>query len=145
MSQPQQESTDQATAKMSQQQQESTDPATAVEGQEGSSTLQSINNVGLLIQKDVVPLKDLQVGRLYPFVEVRPVETQHGRSIVVELEEFQVYLPKRFSTMSEHNIALLNADVDELYFVCMGPKEVKNGNPTHLVEFRMRETVVVDE
>lgn len=103
------------------------------------STLASVNGIGMLEQKPVLKLADLELQHPYPYQEVRLVKTQfQERAVVVEFEDSIVYLPRRFAGLKEHQINLLNQLSHQLYFICEGQKDVKSGNPTSLVQFVQR-------
>lgn len=107
-------------------------------------TLTLLNNIGQMEAKPVVKLVDLVVGKPYEFLEVKPVKTAfQERAIVVEMEDFVVYLPKRFEQIKSEELQILNAFHSTLYFVCNGSKEVKVGQPTSLVQFVKRDSFLL--
>ncbi|KAJ8939479.1 hypothetical protein NQ318_022533 [Aromia moschata] len=45
--------------------------------------------------KPTKSIKDLVVGKKYPICKIKKVTTKHGDTLVAELNDCQVYLPKR--------------------------------------------------
>lgn len=61
---------------------------------------------------------DLKINTKYRAINFKTVDTKFGKAIQVELEDCNVFLPKRFSnTLKDEDISALNENVNKLCIV----------------------------
>lgn len=66
--------------------------------------LNKLNEVSHIRRKETIKLKDLPENAPHPILSVKIVTTKFGRSVLVELEQYTVFLPKRIVASVEENI-----------------------------------------
>ena len=66
--------------------------------------LDDLNNICDLKLKQYEKLINLKVDEKYKVLNIEKIKFKYGYSIVLELEEFKVILPKRFSKLDENVI-----------------------------------------
>ncbi|KAL3290424.1 hypothetical protein HHI36_023765 [Cryptolaemus montrouzieri] len=73
--------------------------------------------------KPTVKLEKLIVNKLYPIISAKCITTSYGDLILIEIEEGQVFLPKRCTQVLRTSIPLLK---DQLYALkILGFKEYR--------------------
>lgn len=83
-------------------------------------------------QKDFAPRKtatDLVIGQSYPAKTIKKVCGKFGDVYVVHSDDFQLFLPKRFSTI---NIAERD---ENRFFMLTGFERMRNGNSSPTYQF----------
>lgn len=61
--------------------------------------LSQINAAALVQQKPTKKLKDLPKDQLFPIISAKAVKGKYGKCILLELDEFVVFLPNRMTSV----------------------------------------------
>ena len=94
-----------------------------------------LKQLNAIAQNQHIPTKklsELNIDQEYPIIKLKDVQTKHGKKIVAVFEDFQVFLPDRFSklSLSDFNIAA------PIKLVYRGRKTIKNyENEKYIIEF----------
>ncbi|XP_018566086.1 uncharacterized protein LOC108907054 [Anoplophora glabripennis] len=95
--------------------------------------LATINEQSLLAFKPTKSLKELGTERKYPVCKIKKVPTKYGDGLVAELEDCQVFLPKRLLVQLEDH---LDDFKDKRYgLISLGEKTIETEKKTILLEF----------
>lgn len=70
--------------------------------------------------KPTVKLADLTVGEKYLIKNIKRITTQYGEAVVVDLEDKQVFLPKRYNKMTQANFNQITY-YGSYYLTYLGP------------------------
>nr|WP_253308880.1 hypothetical protein [Rickettsia endosymbiont of Ceutorhynchus assimilis] len=95
--------------------------------------LKSINETCLFKdQKTLVKLQDMEPGRKYPIFSAKKTQSKFGPSILIELDDKAVFLPKRTTKSLEDHIEQF---IDGKYsIIYRGQKDVGRPNQISLFE-----------
>lgn len=66
--------------------------------------LQKLNSTSLLVEKPIVKLCDLTPNVPIPIFGAKLVKTKFGESILLELDDFVTFLPRRVVTHMKNNL-----------------------------------------
>lgn len=103
-------------------------------------TLKQFNSVGTLSYLPTLKIKDMKQDYEYPVLNIKTLKTKYGHKFVVELideewNEFQIFLPDRFSKkFNDKDIKELKS-VKELKLVYKGTMKCKETNDAYILEF----------
>ncbi|KAJ8913793.1 hypothetical protein NQ315_002699 [Exocentrus adspersus] len=84
--------------------------------------LTKINERSLLAYKPSISVKELEVGKEYIIHKIKKITTTHGDVLVTELNDFQVFLPKRLTTDLEDHLEKF--DTGEYFLISCGEKNI---------------------
>ena len=90
--------------------------------------LNEINAIGQTIGLETRRLRDLQIDHGFPIIEFRKIATPYGVRLLCVCDEFKVFLPERFSRLSDATIIELNSQ--ELCLKYLGMQ-----HSTYMVQF----------
>lgn len=90
--------------------------------------LNEINTIGQTIGLETRRLRDLQIDHGFPIIEFRKINTRYGDRVLCVCDEFKVFLPERFSRLSDATLAELNSQ--DLCLKYLGMQ-----HSTHVVQF----------
>lgn len=99
------------------------------------NTIKQLNVLGLTESlKPVLHVKNMEQNKLYPVINIKSIDTQFGKSVLVETDSNVIFLPKRIAN------ALDEAKIEELKnmklaLIFRGLKDVGKPSPANLVEF----------
>lgn len=86
--------------------------------------LKELNEAGSLNFKQTKPIKELEIGKIYPIVKMFALKTKYGRQVKVDLGNFECFLPQRFSKiLNDDKIAALTG----VGLIFNGLKKLSNG------------------
>lgn len=71
--------------------------------------LQQLNKLGAQAGLETRRLKDLPVNQPFPVENLQRIETRFGSRIVCQCQEFLVFLPSRFASISDEALTALNS------------------------------------
>lgn len=91
----------------------------------------SLNNINeSTVVKETVKINSLTLNKKYEIFFLKEVDTKYGRTIVADLGDNCVFLPKRFSTMmNEEFVQMVNKRTHKIGFIINGFKTI-GGNIT---------------
>lgn len=91
------------------------------------SFLNEINSVSSaeVVEKPIVKLVDLEQGKKFKIHEIKAVNGKFGEVIVVELDDFKVFLPKRCSDVYKKHLKEFSEGTYFLEF--LGIQELPKG------------------
>src|SRR5436190_49366 len=96
--------------------------------------IDEVNNTCKLSFKQYEKLTNLKLNEKYKILNIEKIKFKYGDSIVVELEEFKVFLPKRvLSVMDDKTIGEYNK-IDNLCLIVSDIKKFKDKD-TAIFEF----------
>ena len=72
-----------------------------------ASNIELLNKLGSLEQKQVIGLRELDLNTEYKIVKMEKIKTKFGKSVLVECEEFKVFLPPRFTKHMKDKMKLV--------------------------------------
>ncbi|KAK9876461.1 hypothetical protein WA026_012780 [Henosepilachna vigintioctopunctata] len=91
--------------------------------------LQEINAVCSKVDaKPLEKLKDLPIGVVYPILKLKIINGHYGESILVETEDFKVFLPRRVTEVFRPLIA--NFTPAKYGFRSLGIQEIGHFSPS---------------
>lgn len=94
--------------------------------------INSINSAGLIQKKDVKKISDLIIDNKYEIVQCKKVKTRYGPTVLVELIDYAVFLPRRF------NDIIKEEDLEKMakhFLIYKGSIECNKPNPAHNIIF----------
>lgn len=96
--------------------------------------LLDLNKIALFEEKEIVSFSALKLNHPYPIKHMERVTTDHGKTLLVELEDFRIFIPKRISNSISDDVLerLLDSQLSLIY---RGTKDVNKPNPAALFEF----------
>lgn len=103
-------------------------------------TLKQFNSVGTLSYLPTLKIKDMTQDYEYPVLNIKSLNTKFGTKFVVELideewNEFQIFLPDRFTKkFNEKDLKSLRT-VKELKLIYKGTMKCKETNDAYILEF----------
>lgn len=92
--------------------------------------LSIINSACVAEQKPVVSLKDLPINQPHPILSAKETDTRFGKSILLDLGEKVVFLPKRVTDIIRPN--LVEFVCGKYSVVFLGTEDVGKRNPITL-------------
>ena len=96
--------------------------------------LEEVNKIGEMRLKEFKSLKDLKLNKKYKIEKMEKVKDKYGPTIIVDLEEYKVHLPKRFvDNLDDKKIKEINKKVN-LYLMVTEIKEIKD-RETAIIKF----------
>lgn len=63
------------------------------------------------ILKPIIKTADMKINREYKIVAARKASTKYGMKTVLELEDYQLFLPSKYSTLDDKVIKSLNSSI----------------------------------
>lgn len=97
--------------------------------------LAEINAVADLTEKEILKIDSMVRGELYPVQAIRPVSTKFSRRIILELATGIVFMPSRFSKISDDVLNNVNENSEKFAIVYRGKQACGKTNNAKLVEF----------
>ncbi|KAB0795404.1 hypothetical protein PPYR_02155 [Photinus pyralis] len=80
-----------------------------------NKSLQRINAIGNAVERTVIKVRDMEVGKIYEIEKIKAISTQYGRGIVCEIAgNASIFLPQRMVKEMEENV------IDQLNNLRMG-------------------------
>lgn len=70
--------------------------------------------------------EDLEIGKKYPVIGFKKINTQYGANIVAEIAEGAIFLPKRVSCLFPDTF-LEQYAANKLFLIYCGKKRTRNG------------------
>jgi hypothetical protein len=105
------------------------------------NALKRINKLGNLDnEKEMKKLNELTRNKKYPISQIKKIKHKFGISVLVELEIYKVWLPKRASELSQAEIDDLNKGYKALIYT--GEKKC---NDKSFSNFQIEEIEEIDE
>lgn len=92
-----------------------------------------LNGIGLLETKDIRKLSELSTEIKYRVYNLQTIETLYGRRVVAELTNFSVFLPSRFTKLTNEQIEEYNTKRLTLHY--LGKKDVGFKQHADIVKF----------
>lgn len=78
-------------------------------GNEDDAILLELNKLGSI--KPILRVKDMIEYIWYKIVGAKKVATKFGNRVVLQLENYQLFLPTRYESLSEETISELNRNI----------------------------------
>lgn len=67
--------------------------------------LNEINQVGVAVPlKPLIKLKDLVLGKPYPIIKARIINTKFGEAVLLDLDDVSCFLPKRATNVFRNQV-----------------------------------------
>lgn len=66
--------------------------------QQGETLLTKLNNCG---SKPILKVKEMIINKSYKVINARKCETKFGKRLVLDLEEYQLFMPSRFDRFTD--------------------------------------------
>lgn len=97
-----------------------------------SNLVEVFNNKNL---KKILSVKDMEPGKEYPIIGCSRMKTPYGNSVVVELIDNIIYLPKRFNFLDDNAIKHLG---DNTFSISKTPINEDSNNLLYRLEINER-------
>lgn len=99
------------------------------------SFLKKVNATGMVEQKPVLKICNMEVGKKFEILKLKNVNTRYGRSIVCETAEKSIFLPKRMvDVITEEEVNEINSKQVKLSIVFEGFKDVDGSGGVPMVK-----------
>jgi len=70
-------------------------------------------------QKKIIKLQHLPENKVFPILNVKEVNTKYGSSILVELKDSVLFLPRRATTPVKENLSMFDEEKLGIKFIGM--------------------------
>lgn len=79
-------------------------------------------------------MSELNIDEKYPVMEIKQITTKYGQKVVVQLEDgYSICLPQRCEEKASEYLKL--NEVEPLFFVYLGSKDVGKCKPANMFKF----------
>lgn len=105
-----------------------------------------LNRIARCGQKPILKAGELELNTRFRIHNIRRTKSLFGNSVLVELDNYAVFLPRRISDyLTEEKIDELLRDPRPLYLIYLGKEDARNPTSAHCFEFQRVDDEILGE